>query len=74
MSNSSDLRGWLPIETAPKDGTVILLYVPEQLDFCKYEIGFWYESNFGGSYKGWRSIKGEMKLTPAHWKPLEPPL
>lgn len=62
---------WQPIETAPKDGTSILLYV----DGCVIE------GNYRGSedYKYWGYVSlnshgcgccGEDDPEPTHWMPL----
>jgi hypothetical protein len=55
------MSGWRDIDSAPKDGTVILVYlkkepswrqyvVPKECEF--YAIGFW-------EYQSWRSIEVE---------------
>lgn len=61
--------GWHPIETAPKDGTIILVWNGRWFLFAEYatfanpEQSGWYEADapVGG------------KLTPTHWQPLIPP-
>jgi hypothetical protein len=58
---------WQPIETAPKDGTDILV-------FCKIRRvlrGFWDEAR-GGQWSEW---PGRQAIEfPTHWQPLpEPP-
>ncbi len=64
-----DAEGWMPIETAPKDGTVILLgHEAAVFD------GWWYEAE-----SAW--VDGERNMyddychyNPTHWQPLpEPP-
>ncbi len=59
---------WLPIETAPKDGSLVLLC--NALDGGMY-VGFYERSE-------WEDISGEMMEMligePTHWMPLpEPP-
>lgn len=56
---------WPPIETAPKDGTPILLYRRGQ-----------YTGYYGGADSGWRfndPLKTGMWPLPTHWRPLPPP-
>jgi hypothetical protein len=59
---------WQPIETAPKDGTQILIY--------DFEVGFrvaeWMPIVFGGPKGHWYS--GGNIYVPAHWQPLPSPL
>jgi hypothetical protein len=63
---------WRPIETAPKDGTQIILYpcfgIPSDP-----QAGNWYE---GKRLKCWKSTWGNMNfpVQPTHWMPFpEPP-
>lgn len=75
---------WQPIETAPKDGTVVLLFgtwageIAGVDDAKTVDIGYWR----GGSsdYDGddwWRLSTGDAYscwMKPTHWMPLpEPP-
>ena len=64
---------WQPIETAPKDGTLVLLYAQGTLASGVYEAGDWYfwEGEIvdcEGRLNHW--IKG---FGPTHWMPLPPP-
>ncbi len=64
--------GWLPIETAPKDGTSILAivsgkhkrtglpYVPEVVEWTKY----------GWSNEMWGEEPNHSGFYPTHWRPL----
>ena len=57
---------WQPIETAPKDGTVVLLgradYYPKS--------GYWVEHEF----QDWWGWDRDRACPPTHWMPLpEPP-
>lgn len=60
------LPGWQPIETAPKDGTRVLLYRPgEQI------IGYWWR---GADDEYWNAARGLEFYGPTHWRSLpEPP-
>ena len=56
---------WLPIDTAPKDGTFVLCALESGhisiLQFCR--DGYWR-----------RDVFSELKRAPTHWMPLpEPP-
>lgn len=56
---------WQPIETAPRDGTPILLYSSD--DGCHQ--GCWFD---GRDDTGW-CTDGLFSNDWTHWKPLEPP-
>lgn len=69
---------WQPIETAPKDGTHILLYVPaDSADHAPEAMvtGFWYalysewDLVMAWGYEAESQVYGE----PSHWTPLPPP-
>jgi hypothetical protein len=76
---SAAMREWQPIETAPKDGTRLLLwcvhhnaqYADDPVEFSRWAgavIGSWTNHNGGGWT--WSGHAG----TPIHWMPLpEPP-
>lgn len=58
---------WQPIETAPKDGTDVLL--------ASFVDGAWMY-HVGGHGKGFLSglwIAGNDSPEPTHWQPLVPP-
>lgn len=69
---------WQPIETAPKDGTKILVftihgdielsewYGMPSIQFEEVEDGL-YRKIVGEGYAGWNSNQ------PTHWQPLPPP-
>jgi hypothetical protein len=57
---------WLPIATAPKDGTRVLLFNPDEPPYqC---VGCWLNNTTGG---GW--VSSEWDVEPSHWQPLPPP-
>jgi hypothetical protein len=70
-------RSWQPIETAPKDGTRILLWDTDEVVIAK-----WDDISTGGA-KGWQIAVVNMHsnlnyyeaaYNPTHWMPLpEPP-
>jgi hypothetical protein len=68
---------WQPIETAPKDGTRIDVWVPtwlrtgNRMPNAKWRDGrwsFWWEPT-----QEWLSIEEEYEGGPSHWMPLPPP-
>lgn len=79
-------EGWQPIETAPKDGTPVLLFVPVQ-ELRHYSgasqfieaitaVGRWYAGgHFQGDDAGWDVWPDDRGPTfppehPTHWMPL----
>lgn len=76
---------WQPIETAPKDGTNIILsngqsvaqgwwmdepgYIREHRD----EDGRYLGQDESDGYQGWMDCDGGMLPDPTHWQPLPPP-
>jgi hypothetical protein len=61
------MSNWQPIETAPKDGTRVVLYLPEFAE--EYRIAFW-----ARSWGEWQTIPGLYSCRSAsHWMPLPPP-
>jgi hypothetical protein len=65
---------WQPIETAPKDGSPILIWQPGQEWFNKvnsthddyrYAIGYWRPEG------GWGN-RNSAHVEPTHWMPLPP--
>jgi hypothetical protein len=60
---------WQKIETAPKDGTPILVYDKDWFDFMGHQIVVYWLEDFG-----WRSGCDQCPDDPTHWMPLpEPP-
>lgn len=72
---------WQEIETAPKDGTAVLLWDADLEDAPHYEpvIGHFvdFESVGGapdGYHSGWYdNVSGRVELRPTHWMPLPDP-
>lgn len=64
---------WQPIETAPKDGTNILLFIPEWRPEYQRVVGHWGRSFFGEKWFDNVGMKA-LSCRPSHWMPLpEPP-
>lgn len=72
---------WLPIKSAPKDGTWVLIYDPVMLEMG-VSLGSYYREEERG--ENGRFIGGEWTapdwdgaptgyLKPTHWMPLPPP-
>jgi hypothetical protein len=60
---------WRPIETAPKDGTFIDLWVGDRVANAKWSNGEWQELELEWEWMSWQAIG----VTPTHWMPLPPP-
>jgi len=72
---------WQPIETAPRDGTVIVLY-SKKIPYCTNHmaVGFWSEIPDSEFYVGWAigMSRGFVDMDEqvdevTHWMPLPPP-
>lgn len=69
--------GWLPIETAPRDGTRILLYWPEGIWVDACEANDWGGTTQPYTAEGWADESGFWKAyyampphgNPTHWMP-----
>ena len=69
---------WKPIETAPKDGTVCRLYIPQFVQSDKrlrnyapgQREGYWIEEI--GEWQVYTTITSDAIL-PTHWMPLPDP-
>ncbi len=57
---------WQPIETAPKDGTRILVYRPGKHNYPKVGIDFWQVNR--APYNCWWHSPSDHQ--PTHWTPL----
>jgi hypothetical protein len=57
---------WQPIDTAPKDGELILLFSPKGRGYL-IDIGHWWFRD------KWERELGGAKLNPTHWIPLPKP-
>jgi hypothetical protein len=75
---------WQPIETAPKDRTLILLFDPEAIAAIPYDadadisvthpifVGFWSHATCGRDYWNLAHYSG-YSFEPTHWMPLPGP-
>ena len=78
---------WQPIETAPKDGTAVLIY--RKIEAKHADAGFvqgprpgqvlciwealWCEPDFAAGYWADPGDMDEVMTDPTHWMPLPPP-
>jgi hypothetical protein len=63
---------WLSIETAPKDGTMILAYSAKAPGKRKMRITWWRKPEDRLDYVGWGEFN-EQHWPPTHWQPLPSP-
>jgi hypothetical protein len=62
---------WRPIETAPRDGTEVLLYTAQGMIQGCFAYGDWEQSVCAASYD---AATAYIECVPTHWQPLpEPP-
>lgn len=57
---------WQPIETAPKDGSRVLI---NRKGYAEPICVGWYSQD----WKEWKSVPGEWSWKPTHWMPLPDP-
>lgn len=64
---------WQPIETAPKDGTPILIYAPRD-ELRPVREARWFTAS---AWRGWWAYDGDRivrEVSVTHWMPMpEPP-
>ncbi len=71
--------GWRPIEEAPRDGTAILLYCPDEYEDCDHcKTAFWgdvepWEAPKKHSWFDWEGAGNEIPGNPTHFMPLPSP-
>lgn len=70
-------QGWLPVQSAPMDGTVVLVgrFMGEPWGFV-YGAGYYFSKNGAEGWicRGLRDPPGELGLgNPTHWQPIPPP-
>lgn len=62
------MTDWQPIETAPKDGTPVLLFEPSEYEIpASTVVGEWRGNGFVESFNHEYAI-----IAPTHWMPLPP--
>lgn len=72
-------NGWMPIETAVKDGTTILLYVPGIGFSGLVSTGRWEPDKYNDRPRPYwrvdwmRQVTMMRDMPPTHWQPLPSP-
>lgn len=66
---------WQPIETAPKDGTLILTFYPELHGQERYSLRYWSRGDWGNIKEAWSDQWRQIKPSndPTFWAPLPSP-
>ena len=65
--------GWQLIETAPRDGTDVLVCVTYNLPDDEWQTATWVDNWFADGWTRWAD-RIDIPFTPTHWMPLpEPP-
>lgn len=73
---ASQAQDWQPIETAPKDGTLILCFYPDRHGHDRYSLRYWSTGDWrsSGRKEGWCDQYRQLRsIDPTHWMPLPPP-
>jgi len=64
---------WMPIETAPRDGTPVLLWVGVGMSEPWAQTGRWHNALLTNGWAGWvDTYQDEDLAEPTHWTPLPP--
>jgi hypothetical protein len=67
---------WKPIESAPKDGTMILCLYAGDYGHRRYSLRYWSTGDWpsSGRREGWCDHHRQLRSTdPTHWMPLPAP-
>lgn len=72
----SERRAWRPTETAPRDGTEVLVCRVYEDGKAEYAVAHNYDDGNGWRDMGdlgWAGMSHEEDNQPTHWMPLPPP-
>lgn len=70
------MADWQPIETAPKDGSLILCFYANRYGQDRYSLRYWAQGDWppSGRTEGWCDQHRQLrKNDPTHWTPLPNP-
>jgi len=67
------VAAWQPIDTAPKDGTRVLLYAPTRPHDGAQQVGCFLPPAESGDKGCWWIADGRYQDWPTHWQPLPSP-
>lgn len=71
LRNEFETAGWHPIKSAPRDGTRILIWVPNDDDGETYKVAYWGPKPHP---TGWNFRGGWLAADePECWQQLQPP-
>lgn len=70
LSQPSTEQGWRTIESAPKDGTSVLLFTAEGVIEGYFQHRYWEQCVCEATYD---MASARISCTPTHWMPLPPP-
>lgn len=74
-------QGWLPIESAPRDGSMVLCWVQAvrfgedddgrhyETDVSECDFGAWHNDEHGGYFLAFASPRADIE-NPTYWQPL----
>lgn len=68
------MEDWRPIETAPRDGTLLLVAYPESYGHRRYRLAYWATGSWGAVTEGWSDQWRQLRSTdPGYWMPIPAP-
>lgn len=65
--------GWQPIETAPRDGTYVILFWPYITQDGFAAGGYWYDPQNGVAPRWYSDMVNSGATPPTHWMPFPDP-
>jgi hypothetical protein len=74
LAAAPPVDGWQAIETAPRDGTLILCFYPDRHGHDRYSLRYWATGDWGVRAEGWSDQYRQLRKTdPTRWMPLSQP-